>query len=130
MKKIKKDIYEENISEEMGNEMAAEYERELVELGNSLQALKTALQSAVTPETVYSYLQELLTYYESNDDELQKMLFDKLIEKIEVYDDRIIVTLVVFPFARIGDSESCGQPKYSLSLNITRKDLKHQKSGA
>ena len=130
LKKIKKDIYEENISEEMGNEMAAEYERELVELGNSLQALKTALQSAVTPETVYSYLQELLTYYESNDDELQKMLFDKLIEKIEVYDDRIIVTLVVFPFARIVDSESCGQPKYSLSLNITRKDLKHQKSGA
>lgn len=130
LKKIKKDIYEENISEEMGKEMSAEYEQELVELENTLSTLRTALESAISPESVYSYLQELLSLYGSNNDELTKMLFDKLIEKIVVHDDRIELYLVVFPFARIGDSTTSGQPKYSLYLTITRKDLRAQKSGA
>lgn len=124
IKKIKKDVYEGELSEEMGKEMAADYERELVELENALQGLRTALQCAITPELVYLYLQELLTLHGSENDELQKMLFDKLIDKIEVHDDRIEVYLIVFPFARVGDSLPQGHPHYALCLNTTRKDLK------
>ena len=124
LKKIKKDVYEEEITEAEGKEMEKEYRAELVELENTLSSLTAALVSAVTPESVYVYLQELLSYYESNNDELQKMLFDKLIEKIIVHDDRIEVHLIVFPFATSGDSKSCGQPHYELSLDTTRKALK------
>lgn len=124
LKKIKKDVYEEEITEAEGKEMEKEYRAELVELENTLSSLTAALVSAVTPEAVYVYLQELLSYYESNDDELQKMLFDKLIEKIEVYDDKILVSLIVNPFAHIGDSHRCGQPQVVLGSGISRKELK------
>jgi hypothetical protein len=115
----------------MAEEMSAEYEQELIELENTLSALSAALQSAITPEGVYSYLQELLSLYGSDNDELTKMLFDKLIEKIVVHDDRIELYLVVIPFGHIRDSASCGQPHYSLCSSIDRKELKrYQKSGA
>lgn len=127
LKKIKKDVYEEEITEAEGKEMEKEYRQELIELENTLSTLTAALVSAVTPESVYVYLKELLSFYEASNDELQKMLFDKLIEKIIVHDDRIEVHLIVFPFATNGDSKSCGQPYYELSLEVTRKDLKEQK---
>ena len=126
LKKIKKDVYEEEITEAEGKEMEREYREELVELENTLTSLKSALVSAVTPETVYLYLQELLSYYEANNDELQKMLFDKLIEKIIVHDDRIELYLIVNCFGRIGDSSPQGQPYVALSAEIGRKDLRQK----
>lgn len=124
IKKIKRDVYEGKLTEEMGEEMSAEYEQELVEVKNALVSLQSALRSAITPEMVYNYLQELLSLHNSNNDEFQKMLFDKLIEEILVYDDRVEVSLVVFPFARIGDKLTGGQPKYALSLKTSRKELR------
>lgn len=127
IKEIRKDIYEGTISREEGKEMTTEYEAELLELETSLSALNSALRSAITPEVVYLYLQELLSLYGSNNDELTKMLFDKLIDKILVHDDRIEVHLLVFPFAHVGDSKPLGQPNYSLSLEIKREALKSKK---
>ena len=124
LKNIKKDVYEGEITKEQGDELSADYSKELLELENTLSTLRAALASAISSESVYLYLQELLSYYGADNDELTKMLFDKLIDKILVHDDRIEVHLIVFPFARSGDSKPLGQPHYSLSLNTTRKDLK------
>lgn len=124
LKKIRKDVYEENITEEEGEEYSAEYRQELVEIENTLSTLSAALQSAITPEGVYSYLQELLSLYGSNNDELTKHIFDKLIEEILVYDDKVIVRLVVNPFGRIDGKATQGQPHYRLSSSISRKELK------
>lgn len=124
LKKIKKDVYEDEITEEEGDALSAEYRAELAELEKALISLKSALEGSITPELVYSYLSELLTLHGSENDEIQKMLFDKLIEKIEVHDDRIEVHLVVFPFARVGDSIPQGQPKYAQSLIVDRVALK------
>lgn len=124
LKKIKRDVYEEEITEEEGDALAKEYREELADLENTLFSLKTALEGSITPEGVYDYLQELLTLHGSENDELQKMLFDKLIDKILVHDDKIEVHLIVFPFARIGDKVPFGQPKYEQSLMTTRKELK------
>ena len=124
LKNIKKDVYEGEITKEEGAELSADYEKELLELENTLSALRAALASAISSESVYLYLQELLSFYGAENDELTKMLFDKLIDKILVHDDRIEVHLIVFPFARSGDSKPLGQPHYSLSLDATRKDLR------
>lgn len=126
IKKIKRDMYEGKLTEEMGEEMTTEYEQELVEVKNALIGLQTALESAVTPEMVYEYLQTLLSLHNSDNGEFHKILFDKLIDEILVYDDRVEVNLVVFPFGDIGDKLTSGQPKYSLSLNTTRQDLKNR----
>lgn len=124
LKNIKKDQYEGEITKELAEEMSAEYEQELVKLEVSVQALQQALQSAITPEGVYCYLQELLSYQNSNEDELIKILFDKLIEKIEVWDDRILVTLVVFPFAHVGYKSTDAPPHVRLSLETTKKAIR------
>ena len=120
---IKKDVYEGEITKEMGDKMSAQYEAELNEMENTIITLSSALQSAVTPESVYLYLQELLSHSESNKSEIIKMVFDKLIEKILVYDDRIEVHLVVIPFAHITDKNSNGQPYWSLLTKIGRKEI-------
>lgn len=123
LKRIKRDAYEGEISEEMAREMASEYEDELFELENTLTTLKAALRHAITPEGVYAYLQELLTLYGANNDELTKMLFTKLVDKIVVHDDRVEVYLVVSPFTSIGDKKQKGLPYHSLSVNLTRKEM-------
>lgn len=124
LKKIKRDEYEEKISADMAKEMSAEYERELLDLENSLISLNLALESAITPEGVYSYLQELLTLHGSNNEEIQKMLFDKVIESIIVHDNRIEVNLIVFPFAHIRGKETEGQPRWRLGTKVSRDDLR------
>lgn len=124
LKNIKKDVYEKEITKEEGEELSADYKAELLELETTLSTLRAALASAISPEAVYVYLEELLTLHGSDNDELTKMLFDKLIDSIIVHDDRIEVNLLVFPFARSGDSKPCGQPHYSLSLDTKREALK------
>ena len=124
LKQIKKDVYEGELTKELGEEMAAEYESELIELENTLITLQTALEYAVTPESVYSYLQELLSLYGADNDELTKRIFDKLVERVIVHDDRIEVHLVVFPFAHCRDKKKRGLPHYSLSLMTTKKALR------
>lgn len=124
LKSIKRDIYEGEISKELGAEMAADYERELVGLENAIQGHQQALRGAISPEVVYSYLQELLSLYGSDSDEMQKILFDKLIDKIEVFDSKVVVTLVVFPFGPVGDCAPEGHPHHKQSLEISRDDLK------
>lgn len=124
--KIKMDVYEEKITEEMGNRMEAEYGQELIDLETTIATLSSALKTAITPESVYSYLKELLTFSESNNDELVKMIYDKLVDKILVNDDRIEVYLVVFPFAHITDKNLNGQPCHQLSLMTSRKEIAPQ----
>lgn len=124
LKNIKKDQYEGEITKEMAEEMSAEYEKELVELEVSVQALQQALQSAITPEGVYLYLQELLSYQNSNEDELIKVVFDKLIDKVVVHDDRIEVHMVVFPFAHMGHKNPSAPPHVRLCTQATRKEIK------
>ena len=128
LKNIKRDQYEGKITEELADEMAAEYESELLELENTLSSLKLALKHAITPNGVYLYLQELLTLYSANNDELTKMLFGKLVDKIIVHDDRVEVYLVVYPFGTFGDSGQCGQPHYSLPIEIDKKTIKRLKT--
>ena len=123
LKKIKKDEYEGEITEEMAREMSADYESELLEIENTIATLISALKSAITPERVYSYLQELLSYYEANNNDLTKMLFDKLIDKIIIEDDIITVHLVVSPFVQIRSNDHCGQPHYSLCRKINRENI-------
>lgn len=124
LKNIKRDQYEGEITKELAEEMSAEYERELVELEIAVQALQQALQSAITPEGVYSYLQELLSYHNSNEDELIKVMFDKLVDKIIVHDDLIEIHLIVFPFAHMGHKNPSAPPHVQLSAHTTRKELK------
>lgn len=55
------------------------------------------------------------------DAEIQKAIFDQLIEKIVVEDDKVTIYLVVSPMARYGDKVTQGQPHVEISPSIGRK---------
>ena len=124
LKNIKREQYEGEITKEMAEEMAAEYQQELLDIENRLCGLRTAVTSAVTPESVYSYLQDLLSLYTANKDELTKMLFDKLIDKIIVHDDRVVLSLVVIPFVGIRGNNKRGLPNWTLCTKTTKKEMR------
>lgn len=124
LKNIKKEQYEGEITKEMAEEMSAEYQQELLDIENRLCGLRIAVTSAISAENVYLYLQELLSFYGSNNDELTKMLFDKLIDNIVVDDNRVELSLIVIPFDGVRGNASQGLPHWTLCTKTTKEEIK------
>ena len=120
IKTIRRDIYEHEIDAKEGREMIADYEKELNQIEIELTENETALSDAITPETVTAYLNELLTLSDSDDAEIIKSIFDKLIDRVVVNADSVNVYLRVAPFAPIMFNESSALPNYSLNITQTR----------
>lgn len=100
--------------------MINEYETELNEIEIKLTETETALSDAITPETVTAYLNELLTLSDSDDAEIIKSIFDKLIDRVIVNTDSVNVYLRVAPFGvPVMFNDSSALPNYA--LNITDK---------
>lgn len=120
----KKKIESNEAMQEAYQEMLAEYSHELTQLNEKLARLESVEESVITAETVESYLNECLLNIDSTEPQILKSVFDKLIEKVIVYDDKVELYLIVFPFARVVLNDSCGCPCWSLSTESTRKNLK------
>ena len=124
IKKIRRDIYENEISKTDGDEMINEYETELNEIEIKLTETETALSDAVTPETVTAYLNELLTLSDSDDAEIIKSIFDKLIDRVIVNTDSVNVYLRVAPFnVPVMFNDSSALPNYALNINDKRQQI-------
>ena len=124
LKKAKKDELEEiDGAAEIYSELSAEYGQELAEIDIKLFQLEAAAQTAITPETVETYLNEMLLNIDTSDEHILKAIFDKLIEKIVVYDDRVELYLIVCPYPRVRDRISKGQPHFKQCYKITRQNL-------
>lgn len=85
--------------------------------------LESAAHTAITPDAVEKYLNDMLLQVNTSDEHIIKALFDKLIDKIVVDVDTITVSLVVSPYPRIGDKRPKGQPQYKLCSETSRKNL-------
>lgn len=122
LKKAKRDELEgEDGAAEIYQELSAEYGAELADIDIRLYQLEAAANTAITPEAVENYLNEMLLTVDTDDEHLLKAIFDKLIDKVVVYDDRVELFLIVCPYPHIRDNSPKGQPKYKLSLTADRK---------
>lgn len=119
---VKKQI-ENNMPDDVYRELSHEYNAEIAEIDLDLMQLQNAADTAITPAAIEKYLNAMLANVDSADDEIVKTIFDKLIDKIIVNDDAVTVFLTVSPYPRFRNKESQGQPKYTLSLTVTRRDL-------
>ena len=52
-----------------------------------------------------------------------KVIFDKLVEKVIVYDTGVEIFLRVSPYPHVGDKVESGQPNYKLSLTAHREEI-------
>ena len=121
--KLKRDNLEGDTSDETYRELSAEYLQEEANIDLQIYQLEAAQETAISADGVREYLSEMLEDIDGADVEILQVIFDKLIEKVVVHDDKIELYLVVSPFAVIRDNKQSGQPHYKLSLTGSRKNL-------
>ena len=117
---MRKEI-EEGVSGDIVQEMKSEYNSELFDLDMRILQLESTISNAISADAVAEYLNEMLENVDTMDDEIKKSIFDQLIEKIVVEDDKVTVYLIVSPFAAYGDKADSGHPHTSLSPSISRE---------
>ena len=120
---LERDIYENEIPRERGKKMISNYENELSEIEIKLFETETALSDAITPDKVNDYLNNLLALASDADEQIIKLIFEKLIDKIVVTENQIELFLLVSPFGRVVLNDSCGQPHYAQCLTFDRDTL-------
>lgn len=104
-----------------------DFNKELNEISLELLQLESVSENAITKENIYQYLNDVLLNIDSPDGDILKNIFDKVVDKIIVSDDEVILYLVVSPLASAAtlDKVSSGQPHYKLSDSIKIKELKN-----
>lgn len=123
VKELLKEKLAGKITQDILDEMTFEYNGEIAEIDIELMQLDNARNTAITKETVLNYLQRMFDEIDEENEEIRKNIFDKLVEKIVVYDDRVELFLIVYPYTRYGDKLPQGQPHVVLSNIITRYAL-------
>lgn len=112
-----------NISADILQEMSAGYNSDIADIDIQLVQLETVERNAITLPVVIEYLQRILSDIDSADPHIIKSIFDKVVEKIVVYDTHAELFLRVSPYPIVRDRETEGQPQYKLSLNPTRDEI-------
>lgn len=122
IKKMKRDLYEmEEAEAEAQEELIAEYSKELTSLNEKIARLESIEHTVISEQTVVDFLNDCALNIDSSDPQILKSVFDKLIEKIVIYDDKVELYLVVFPFARVAHKDTNGCPCYSLCTTNNRE---------
>lgn len=122
IKKLRRDQLEaDEIEQEINAELIAEYSKELQGLNEKLARLESIETSVISESMIIQFLEECALKAESSDPQIVKSIYDKLIEKIIIHDDKVELYLIVFPFARVAHNAPQGCPYYALSMTQDRK---------
>ena len=97
---------------------SAEQEAELSDINRRLFTMTEQQRHAVTYESVLAYLQQLLEYSSSDNDEVLKLLFDNVVERIVIADDSVDLYLRVYARPEFAYKQAHGQPHAQLYANI------------
>lgn len=109
--------------QEVNAELIAEYNKELTALNEKLARLESIEHSVISEEMVIQFLNDCALNIDSPDPHILKSVFDKLIDKIIISDDKVELYLIVFPFTRSALNDTTACPIYELSAECNRKNL-------
>jgi hypothetical protein len=93
---------------------SAEAEAELADVKSRLFTLTEQQRHAVTFESIMEYLQQLLAYADDKNEDVLKLLFDNVVEKVIVSEDSVDIFLRVYARPSIAYKQSYGQPHVAL----------------
>lgn len=122
-KKIEASITQNAAMEEVYSEMISDYSKELTDLNGKLARLENIEENVIDAETIENYLNECLLNIDSSDPQILKTVFDKLIEKVVISDDKVTLYLVVYPLRKSILNVAHGCPQYSLCTTSERKNF-------
>lgn len=97
---------------------SAEVEEELAAVKSRLFTLTEQQRHAITHESIIAHLNKLLEYACSDNEELLKLLFDNVVEKILVQDDCVDIFLRVYARPALAYKPSFGQPNVALYTSV------------
>lgn len=114
------------ISRETYLELKSDFTSQIAELNLELMRLDSASETAITKDAVMAYLNEMLLDIDTAEPELLKNIFDKVVDKIVISDDRVTVHLIVSPLSLplSEHKSSSGHPHYSLCSEVEIAELK------
>lgn len=115
----------DEIEIEISQNIIADYKTELKMIAEKLDVLSEIEETTFSLESVEQYLENLVADAESSDPHVIKSLFDKLIEKVEVHDDKVVLKLIVNSFVLHRDSHPQGQPQFSLVTDIEKAKMRY-----
>ena len=121
VKKVEASVTNNEAMKEVYTEMIADYSRELTGLNERLARLENIDENVIDAATVEKYLNECLLNVDSSDPQILKTVFDKLIEKVVISDDKVELFLVVYPLRKSVLNVSAGCPQYALCTSAERK---------
>lgn len=99
---------------------SAEYEEELAGITKRLFTLSEQKRHSITYGSVLEHLNKLLEYSNSDNEEIQKLLFDNIVEKIIIDNDRAEIYLRVYPRQNFVYKQASGLPNVTLCTKIMR----------
>lgn len=97
---------------------SAEYEEELAGITKRLFSLSEQKRHAITFGSILEYLHKLLEYANSDNEEVLKVLFDNIVEKIEIDNERAEIYLRVYPRKNFSHKQTSGNANVSLYKSI------------
>ena len=97
---------------------SAEVEAELADVKSRLFTLTEQQRHATTFESIMAHLQQLLAYANDKNEDVLKLLFDNLVEKVVVSADSVDIFLRVYARPALAYKQSFGQPHVALYSNI------------
>lgn len=114
------------LSPERSAKRIAPLETELIEVENAINNLVVQSKSAITPESIKSYLTDMLTRSENCNDEILKTIFDSFVEKIVINHDTVAVSLKVCPDHSFIHNGNTAVTVFNLLININRRKNTHK----
>ncbi len=114
------------ISKETFLELKSDFTAQIADLNLELMRLDGATESAITKESVLQYLNDILLNIDTADPAILKNIFDKVVDRIIVADDRVEVHLIVSPLSlpTSEHKDSSGHPHYAVCSESSIDDLK------
>ena len=100
---------------------SAEVEENLTAIKSRLFTLTEQQRHAITRESILDHLRQLLAYADSNSEDLLKVLFDNLVEKVIVSGDSVDIFLRVYARPALAYKQTYGQPHVALYSNVIDK---------
>ena len=100
-----------------------EYDAEKAQIELDLHAIEQNKRNAITRESIAETIRGMIEDVETGNDEVIKTIFERVVERVEIDNDKVAVYLVITftPFAHKTDSKS---GKYALCAETKRTDLR------
>lgn len=100
-----------------------DFDDEKAQVELDLHAIEQNKKNSIDREFVVATIRSMIADVETGSPELLKAIFDRLVDSVTITNDKVVVSLVLH-FTRSALKPKQGNPKFAISAEIARKNIK------